>query len=115
VPLAVAPTTEEERTLLYVLRLVDRVISPGTLSPVERAFIAGVKVMFDNLSTECERMLKRRVTDLTPSIPKPSETPLPVGSTRPQETPETSRGASRTSRKSSKRTRKAKQDQEPKA
>jgi len=97
--------TDEERTMLYVLRLVDRVISPGTLSPVERAFIAGVKVMFDNLSTECERMLKRKVTDLTSSKAEPSGTPLSVESTTPQEIRQTTRGSSRTSRKTPKGTR----------
>ena len=51
--------SDEERTLFYVLRLMDRVIGPGTLSPVERAFVSGARVMFGQLADECERMLKR--------------------------------------------------------
>ena len=62
---SIIPATDEEQLLLAVLRLIDRVVSPGTLSPVERAFVAGAKVMFDHLSNECERMLGHKVSDLT--------------------------------------------------
>ncbi len=78
-PPMVDAATDEERAILHVLRLVDRVISPGTLSPVERAFIAGAKVMFDQLSSECDAMLKRKVSDLTRSLANPGETPVSAG------------------------------------
>lgn len=109
--LPVEPTTTEERTMLYVLRLVDQVLCPGTLSPVERAFIAGAKVMFDHLSMECEGMLNRKVTDLTGLMPNLAEAPLTAASTAPEGSPKTARP----SRKAPKRTRKAKPDQELKA
>jgi hypothetical protein len=100
---AVAVITDEERALLSVLRLVDRVVSPGTLSPSERAFITGAKVMFDQLSSECKKMLTRRVTDLTPSSPAHSGTPQLAGS----KTPRAARGPGRTARKRAKSTPKA--------
>ena len=56
---------DEEFALVYVLRLINRIIRPGTLSPVERAFVAGSKVMFEHLASECQRMLDRRVSDLS--------------------------------------------------
>ena len=71
-----APATNEERSLLYLLRFVDHIISPGTLSPVERAYLAGAKVMFDQLSTECEKMLNRTVADLVGPPPEPMKVPL---------------------------------------
>lgn len=80
-PVTLGSLTDEERTLLAVLRLVDRIISPGTLSPVERAFMAGAKVMFDNLSAECKQMLDRKVTDLVPQTAYQSGAPGSMGST----------------------------------
>lgn len=79
----IAPATDEEQVLLAVLRLIDRIISPGTLSPVERAFAAGAKVIFDHLSSECERMLKRKVSDLTDSRADPTLTPESTGNDQP--------------------------------
>jgi hypothetical protein len=80
-----APTDEhairndEERTLLALLRLIDRVAGPGTLSPVERAFVSGAKIMFDQLSKECREMLKRKPEDLTRMMAPPGMTPHSVG------------------------------------
>jgi hypothetical protein len=109
------PTTAEERALLFVLRLVDNVVSPGTLSPVERAFMAGAKVMFDHLSMECDRMLERKVSDLTGPMPMVGEVPLLPASAVAKETQRTSQGSGRASRKKSKPSRNAKQTREPKA
>lgn len=84
--LTVAPTNstaDEEQVLLSVLRLIDRIVSPGTLSPVERAFVAGAKVMFDHLSKECDKMLRRKVSDLTASQADPSIHPSSTGNEQP--------------------------------
>jgi hypothetical protein len=79
---------EQERMVLAVLRLIDRVIGPGTLSPVEHAFVAGAKVMFDQLSAECARMLERKVSDVAHVLPPPAralEVPDAVPDRRPRE------------------------------
>jgi hypothetical protein len=73
------PQSDEEQTLLALLRLIDRVIGPGTLSPVERALVAGAKIMFDQLSKECRELLKRKPADLTRPMTPPGQTPLSVG------------------------------------
>jgi hypothetical protein len=80
-PPAPARAGDEEYALLYVLRLIDRVIRPGTLSPVERAFVTGAKVMLDHLSGECQRMLDRKVSDVARVSPKTPRTLKATGST----------------------------------
>jgi hypothetical protein len=97
--------------MVYVLRLVDRVLSPGTLSPVERAFIAGAKVMFDHLSEACGKMLARKVTDLTGLTPYLGE---PSGAATGLAAEESTASAARNTRKSPKRARKTKTSQVPK-
>ncbi len=76
-PLAPQPetATDEERALLYVLRLVDRTLGPGILSPVERAFVEGAKVMFEQLASACAAMLDRKVADYTRGAANPAEPP----------------------------------------
>jgi len=76
-----AQAGDEEYALLYVLRLIDRVIRPGTLSPVERAFVTGSKVMFEHLAGECQRMLDRKVSDVARVSPKTPRTLKATGST----------------------------------
>jgi hypothetical protein len=55
---------DEEQTLLTILRLMDRTGGLRSLSTVERALIAGAKSAFEHLSEECDRLLKRRLSDL---------------------------------------------------
>jgi hypothetical protein len=91
--------SDEERTLLALLRLIDRLAGPGTLSPVERAFVAGAKIMFDQLSKECREMLKRKPADLTRSMAPPGMTPHSVGNVPlPEAIPEKGETASATKR-----------------
>jgi hypothetical protein len=94
--------TEEELVFLHLVRLMQRVIGPGTLSPVDRAFVAGAKAMLDHLSMECERMLTRRVSDLV----KDPVTPPTSLSSYSDTSPETHDGSQsakpRTSRKRAK-------------
>jgi hypothetical protein len=87
--------SDEERTLLALLRLIDRIAGPGTLSPVERAFVAGAKIMFDQLSKQCREMLKRKPADLIQSMAPPGMTPRSVGNVRLAEAAERSVGAAR--------------------
>lgn len=65
------PNSDEERTLLALLRLIDRLDGWGTLSTVERAFVAGAEIMFAQLSNECREMIKRKPSDLTRSMAAP--------------------------------------------
>jgi hypothetical protein len=74
--------TDEEKALLYVLRLVDRVVGPGTLSPVERAFVEGARVMFDRLAKACKEMLARKPTDYAAERADPNEPPRSTAPTR---------------------------------
>jgi hypothetical protein len=62
-PVAVNHIAYEEQFLLNALRVLDRVRA-GTLGPVERATISGAKAMFDELASECDKVLKRKVSDL---------------------------------------------------
>jgi hypothetical protein len=78
--LPIGPLSDRERAFVYLLRDVDQVISPGTLSPFERAAMAGAKVMFDHLSAECERMLARKVSDLVGPPPELVEEPVSASS-----------------------------------
>jgi hypothetical protein len=91
--------TDEERVLMCVLRLLDRVISPGTLSPVERAFVAGAKMMFDQLSKECRTMLQRKPGDLIRSSAAPGQTPLSAGNVPAHGSPAANAGASKRPKK----------------
>lgn len=84
--------SDEERTLLALLRLIDRLEGPGTLSTVERAFVAGAEIMFDQLSKECREMINRRPSDLTrsmaaPGLPAHSAGNSPYSQPAPAETP----------------------------
>src|SRR5205814_1979085 len=49
----------DEAALMHILRLLNRVMGPASLTPVERAFIAGAKVMFTDLSRACDQLLQR--------------------------------------------------------
>ncbi len=90
IPASTAPTTAEtlpfgslsdrECAFVYLLRDIDQVISLGTLSPFERAAMAGAKVMFDHLSAECERMLARKVSDLVGPAPELAAEPVSASS-----------------------------------
>jgi hypothetical protein len=57
VPTPVLRTSDEEQTLLTVIRLIDRSSISEALSPVERALIAGARAIFEELARECEQML----------------------------------------------------------
>ena len=92
--LPIRPLSDREWAFLYLLRDVDQVISLGTLSPFERAAMAGAKVVFDHLSAECERMLARKVSDLVGPLPELVEEPVSAApetvaapSDRPKDTP----------------------------
>jgi hypothetical protein len=76
---AIGAGSDEERAMAYVLRILDRVITPGTLSPVERAFVAGARVMFDELSKACRTMIRRKPADLIHGMAKPGQKPRSVG------------------------------------
>lgn len=78
-------TRSEEESLLTVIRLVDRMAGTGTLSPVERALVAGTKVAFEHLAEECDKLLKRKVSDLAKAL-SPASPP-------PHLAPETTSGA----------------------
>jgi hypothetical protein len=69
---------DEELALMYVLRIIDRVVGPGTLSPVERAFVAGARVMFEHLAEQCRTTLDRRAADVARGA---ARTPTSLGST----------------------------------
>lgn len=87
---ALSHATDEELALIYVVRLMHRLLGPGSLSPVERAFVAGARIMFEQLSAECQRNLDRRpleVARVSTEMPKalrragdekPAEPHLPV-------------------------------------
>lgn len=72
--------TDEERALLYLLRLVSRPHMPGSLSPVERAFVEGAKVMFDHLAKACHKMLNDSVADYTPKKTETVDKPRTIAS-----------------------------------
>jgi hypothetical protein len=93
-PLATVHGGDEELVLLDVLRLMNRVIRSGTLAPVERAFVAGAKIMFEHLACECQAMLERRESNVarvgretaraqkaTEATPH-ADAPAPEGATR---------------------------------
>ena len=98
---ALPHATDEELALMYVVRLMNRLLGPGSLSPVERAFVAGARIMFEHLSAECQRNLDRNpleVARVSTEMPKalrragddpPAEPHLPVpgGSSAPRKHP----------------------------
>src|SRR5262249_22302742 len=109
---AIATSTDAELTLNTMLRTLDRVTGKVTLSPVERAFIAGAKFMFDQLSIECDKMLTRELPDIAHSTAAPADEPPSTGTRPSQKTPKPKRTSPRTARKGPKGT---KQTPPPKA
>ena len=86
--------SDRERAFVCLLRDIEQVISLGTLSPLERAVMAGAKVMFDQLSVECDQMLSRKVSDLVGPASKLAAAPDSASSStvaaaldRPTDTP----------------------------
>jgi hypothetical protein len=71
--------SETEWALVNALRIVNRLLGPGVLSPVERAFVAGAKDIFDNLSKACESVLNRKLADLVAARADPAIVPGSVG------------------------------------
>jgi hypothetical protein len=91
-----------ELTLLYVVRVVGRVLGAGTLAPEEKPIVAGGRVIFDQYSAECRKILDRDPWDL---VRVSSEMPkaLRASSDNPPAEPHVpTPGSSRAPRKSSK-------------
>jgi hypothetical protein len=70
---------EYERILVNVYRLLNRILGPNPLTPLERALVAGAKVVFDHLAKMCQLVLDREVTIDPHSICDPTETPKSTG------------------------------------
>jgi hypothetical protein len=73
-------SSDEEQALVAMLRLVHRGHGPRALLPVERAFIAGAKVVFEQLAQVCDLRLNDTVSNLVPTIAKAGEKPTSVSS-----------------------------------
>jgi hypothetical protein len=74
-PAAAPADTDDKRSRLYLRGFLDQVISPGTLAPAERDYIARAKTMLDQLSAECGRMLTRTVADPVGAVHAPTKYP----------------------------------------
>jgi hypothetical protein len=72
IPVVVGPASDQDRLLLSVLRLLDRALGHTRLSPVDRAFVAGARVIFERLAAECQAMLDH---DPWPPPPAPARRP----------------------------------------
>ena len=74
----------KEQTLVALLRMLERLTGPSTLSPLERPFIAAAEMMFNRLARECEILLNRKPADLIQGMAKPGITPGSVSNTPPR-------------------------------
>lgn len=63
----------DEGALMNILRLLNRVQRIAPLPPVERAFVLGAKVMFEQLAKACDELLTQP--------PPPREAPAPAADT----------------------------------
>lgn len=94
--------SEDERALLFhVLRILDRALAPGPLPPIEQAFIAGAKVMFEQLAKSCEDILaRRRREEAVAAHPADmAESPSSAGPGEPSAAPAEARPAKRTTKR----------------
>ena len=64
-PTADGFATEKEHLVLTMLRIIDRTGGSVMLSPVERALLAGAKVMFEQLAVECVLAPDRLISEPT--------------------------------------------------
>lgn len=89
------PTGEaDELVLMHTVRLLNQVVASGPLSLVERAFVSGARVMFEQLMRACDELLAREPRSLQVPLANPETPPVATSSAEPERT--SRRGASRT-------------------
>jgi hypothetical protein len=63
----------EEVAIMQILRLLNQVQLPGTLSPVERAFVEGAHTIFTKLSSVCVELLGRPAKAASSTLTPPGK------------------------------------------
>ncbi len=71
-----AALSDRERALLSVVRLVEGIRRPGILSPSDRAYVEGAKVLFQHLAATCHELLEGKVADFIGTRADSKEKPV---------------------------------------